>query len=178
MSLKQIYQQRSLKKGRKRNKRRRELKNLEDIKNVGILFERDSDHTASNMQKLAQFLHDQGAKVHVLAFVNIKKPTSEFVQKKSLDLFYRKDLNWYGKPVSDEVKSFINQPFDLLVKADFSNAFPLSWICTVSRTTLVAGPNDELKNVYDFIIETQQKDQNQYHQQLIHYLSVINQKSP
>ncbi len=177
MSLKEIYQRRSLKKGQKRNKRKRQLKNLGDIKNVGVIFERDSEQTASNMQKLAKFLNDQGIKVQVLAFVNLKKPTPELAAKKNLSLFYRKDLNWFGKPKSDEVDSFINQPFDLLIKADFSAVFALAWICTVSKTALVAGPNDQMKDVYDFIIETHNKDQNQYHQQLIHYLSIINQKT-
>ena len=133
-SPKKILQEKSLKKAKKRNNRKREIKNLEDIKSAGILFERDSDSTAANMQKLARFLHEQNIKVDVLAFVDIKKPTPEFSEKKSLELFYKKDLNWYKKPNNEMVTNFINKRFDLLIKADFSEQYPLKYICTASKS--------------------------------------------
>ncbi len=177
MGIKSFCQRKTIKKAERSNTRKKLFKNLDQIKTAGILFERDSDETAANMQKLAKFLHEQGIDVHVLAYVNIKKPTEEFLQKKSLSLFYKKDLNWYKKPKNELIGNFINQPFDVLIKADFSAAFPLAFICASSKASLVAGPKDSLVSNYDFIIETSTKDHNQYHQQLIHYLSVINQNS-
>ncbi len=177
MSIKSFCQRKSLKKAVRTNTRKKLFKNLEQVKSAGILFERDSDQTAANMQKLAKFLHEQDIDVHVLAYVNIKKPTEEFLQKKSLSLFYKKDLNWYKKPKIELIHNFINQRFDIMIKADFSAAFPLAYICASSKASLVAGPKDSLMENYDFFIETSTRDQNEYHQQLIHYLSVINQNS-
>ena len=174
MGLKNILRKKALKPtGDKRSKA---FINLEDLKSVGILFERDNDATAANMAKLAKFLHEQGIQIDVLAFVNMKKPTEELQSKKGLNLFYKKDLNWIGKPKSEEVVNFIKQKFDLLIKSDFSNAFPLAYICTQSNASMVAGPKDELSPYYDFILESKAQDQNEFHQGLIHYLSVINKK--
>lgn len=175
--LKKIIRQHALKRAAKKNTRKKILKNLEDIKTAGIIFERNSDQTAANMQKLARFLHEQNIKVDVLAYVDMKKPTAELTQKTGLTLFYKKDLNWYGKPKQEKIHQFMQQPFDLLIKADFSMAFPLQYICAASKAALVAGPADNNHNLYDFFIENKKEIQNEYHQQLIHYLSVINQKS-
>jgi hypothetical protein len=173
MGLKKIFRNRALKPSEKKAKA---FLNLEDIKSVGILFERDNDTTAANMSKLAKFLHDQAIQIDVLAFVNLKKPTEELQAKKGLKLFYKKDLNWIGKPKSEEVLNFIKQKFDLLIKADFSSSFPLAYICVQSNARMVAGPKDELSSYYDFILESKTQDQNEFHQELIHYLSVINKK--
>lgn len=175
MGLKSIFRNKALKKSS--NKRIKAFVNFEDLKKVGILFERDNDTTAANMAKLAKFMHDQGIQIDVLAFVDIKKPTEALATKTGLKLFFKKDLNWFGKPKSEEVVNFIEQRFDLLIKADFSSAYPLAFICSKSNATMVAGPKDELSAHYDFILESKSNNQNEFHQGLIHYLSEINKKS-
>jgi hypothetical protein len=174
MGLKSIFRKNALK--AKDKQRIKNFINLDDLKRVGILFERDNDTTAANTAKLAKFLFDQGIQIDVLAYVNLKKPTEELESKKGLKLFYKRDLNWFGKPKSEEVVSFIKQKFDLLIKADFSKSYPLAYICTQSNASLVAGPKDDLVSSYDFILETHKSDQREYHQALLHYLSVINKK--
>jgi len=175
MGLKKVFQKWVLSSAIKSNGRKKVFNNLSKMKHVGIVFERNNDTTAQLVAKLAKFLHDQNIKIEVIAYVNLKKPTDELAQKKSLTLFYKKDLNWIGKPKSDEIQNFIRNKFDLLIKADFSHSFPIEYICAASQAALIAGPNDDLRNIYDFIIEVQNDSMNDFHQQLIHYLSIINQ---
>lgn len=174
MGLKKIFRKNALK--TKAKNKAKTFINLDDLKRVGILFERNNNTTATNMAKLAKFLYDQGIQIDVLAYVNLKKPTEELETKKGLKLFFKRDLNWFGKPKTEEVINFMKQRFDLLIKADFSAAFPLAFICAQSNASLVAGPKDNLSPYYDFILESDKSDQNEYHQALLHYLSIINKK--
>lgn len=159
----------------KNNPRSKAFSNLSQINHVGIIFERTNDDVAGQVAKLAKFLHDeQQVNIDVFAYVHLKKPTEELAKKKNLSLFYKKDLNWYGKPKTLEIKTFISKKFDLLIKADFSEKFPLSYICAASQAALIAGPKDGIRDYYDFIIEVDKTKPNEYHQQLIHYLTIIN----
>ncbi|MFO7863817.1 MAG: hypothetical protein R6U85_07440 [Salinivirgaceae bacterium] len=174
MSIKSFFQNIAINKAIKKNPRKKRFKNLEQIKHVGIIFERTGDDVAAHVAKLAKFLHERQMQIEVIAFVNLKKPTVELEQKKGLTLFYKRDLNWFGKPKSDDILAFTQKKFDLLIKADFSVSYPLAYICASSEAGLIAGSNDDNKAFYDLIIEGKIDNPNDFHQQLIHYLSVIN----
>lgn len=174
MGIKQLFQKWAISKAIKSNNRVKAFKNLTQIKRAGIVFERTNDTIAKQVALLAKFLHEQDIEIDVVAYVNLKKPTDELAQKTGLTLFYNKDTNWYGKPKSEMMQKFTAQKFDLLIKADFSNAFPIHYICATSQASLIAGSSDDLRSIYDFIIEVENSATSDFHQQLIHYLTVIN----
>jgi hypothetical protein len=174
MGLINYIQNKVITSARKKSMRKAEIKNLSKIRTAGIIFERDSDTNALRVQRLANRLQSEQIEISVLAFVNMKKPTEELLNKKGLTLFFRKDLNWIKKPKAKSVTEFINKDFDLLIKADFSTAYPLGYICGASKARLICGPNDQFRQFYDLIIEGGEGLQASFHDNLIHYLSIIN----
>ncbi len=161
----------SVLKQRGSNRPPRAITNLNDAKNIGIIYDSTDPDQDITITKFAEMLRNKGKKVEIMAFINDKK----IDHKGDITIFNPKVVNWYGIPLDERVNAFCNKPFDLLICAIMKESRPLEYIAYLSKAKYRIGPFDQQKtHCYDLMIEMGNKtDLNYLLQQMVYFLENI-----
>lgn len=146
--LKNAGQSYSIKKALKQ-KSKREFINLDKAKTAGILISNlKNDH--KSLELLTKALKEKGLKTTVLSFLKDKEV---FNYNLSNVPFSNKDINWLGQIKSQEIKNFINSPFDYLICLNTSPFLPFENILAHSKAKCRVGiQHSENSNCYEVSI--------------------------
>jgi len=157
-------------------KRSRRTINVAEAKTIGILYSFSDEEEYKIVNNYIKKWQDGNKKVRSIGFYSNKKTPYYFVQKLSCDLITTKNINWYGKPTSKFIESFINEPFDILINFSLKNNFTLQYISGLSQSGLKVGLFDS-KNTdyYDLMFQIKDiTDLNEYIHQILYYLTTLN----
>jgi hypothetical protein len=87
-------------------------------------------------------------------------------------------VNWYGRPLSNEVFEFIKKPFDILIDFTLNDVVVLHYIAALSVAKMKIGRRLYPDNPYDFVLSTgTQVDHHLFVEQLKHYMVTIDMKN-
>jgi hypothetical protein len=162
-------------KNRKNLRRFKKVHNLKSAKYIGILFDATDKKHFDYVQDFYKFLRLRGIEVMVLGFVNSKDVPDKYLFKKDFCFFLRKSLNWYKKPVNDDVEKFIHEKFDILIDLNVENHFAFKYIFALSPAQFKVGRVTAEPNYYDLMINIQKRKEVDYFiEQTTHYLEIIN----
>lgn len=171
--IKKSIGRRALKRQCRQQQSERKFHNFNTAKSVGILY-LYSTATDNDIHMLTKFLTERNIKVQALAYSPESTPPQSFVTTINKRLFYKEQLNWFGKPVSGEVDNFIRSNFDILI--DFGNApcYPMQYVATLSCAQMRVGKVAYPGNPYEFILSIPEQGDNKFFiEQLKHYLLSI-----
>jgi hypothetical protein len=107
-----------------------------------------------------------------------KAEVAAFLQSsQDFDFFTREDFNWYYKPQGRKVAGFISESFDILIDLRLSKFTPLLFIVALSRAHFKVGRyRTDFKEFYDLMIDVDDNsDLTYFTEQILHYLSMLNQ---
>jgi hypothetical protein len=131
-------------------------------------------------QILSQFhqkMVDRNIDLSIIGYYPGKEIPDKITAIRYLVCLKQEDINFTYRPVSREATSFINMPFDILIDANFRNLFPLEYISSLSSAGLKVGIYDSGYDQvpFDLMIEVNKSsDLNNYLDQVVHYLELIN----
>lgn len=154
----------------------RKLTNLQDAKHIGIIYTLNDVPDYERISEFVSELQREHKEVKALGFVKNKNLISRFLPKLSFDFFSKRDLNWFYRPLREQVRDFIGKEFDILIDVSMSDSFPLKYIAGLSNAMCRVGPFSERNTeYYDFMIETHSSmSTDDYLGHVRHYLSIIN----
>lgn len=159
----------------KTRKRKRKVHNLDTAKSIGILFDASELKHFNLVQKLYNSLKYPGNDIRVLGYSKHNELLNQYLFKKDFVFFQKKNLNWYGRPVHEEVERFINRPLDLLIDLSLSDEYHFLFVVALSLAQFKVGHFTLGHNYYDMMINVTKKPQVDYLiEQAGHYLSIIN----
>lgn len=127
--------------------------NINEAKSIGILFNATQQVSFEIVKDLVKNLSNKNNSIEVLGYVDTKQLIDHYLYRKGFDFFTRKQLNWYYKPMAENVDEFIKKPFDLLLDLSLDNPFPLKYILTFSEARFKAGRYTENCNYLDLMID-------------------------
>jgi len=128
--------------------------NLQDAKNIGVIYDASSETDYTVVCDFVKSLQDKSKNVKALGFVNFKEVPHYCFPKLSFDYFTKKNLNWYKKPDNKAIQDFIKIEFDILFDLNIHTIFPLLYITSNSFSTYKIGRfSENYKQLYDFMIE-------------------------
>jgi hypothetical protein len=127
--------------------------NIRDAENIGILFNATDQVSFEIVKELVKNLSSRNNSIDVLGYVDSKQLIDHYLYRKGFDFFTRKQLNWYYKPETDVVNSFINKPFDLLINLSLDEPYPILYILASSIAKFKAGLYVEGQDYLDFMID-------------------------
>lgn len=153
--------------------RNKQLFNLETAKSFGIVFQVKDEDSFNKIREYLKLLTSLGKDVFAIAYVNKKETPHQYLMHPGINLFNRKDLNWFGIPKHPQVIEFMHKNLDVLVDLNFEYSFPLSWIVKLSKAKLKVGKKSVNEDMYDFMIDTDKNDVDYFTQQLMFYLEQI-----
>lgn len=153
--------------------------NLNNAKTVGLIYNIDDERDSHKLLRFIKTLKEDFGIRHVkaISFSEAKEPLSFLGSSNSIQSFVTKDLTWRREPKDDVCKEFIEQNFDLLI--DLSNEFviPLKNVLLDSNAKFKVGKyTEENKAYYDFMINSEHIDFFEFTQELVKYLTMIDEK--
>ncbi|MDR2448572.1 MAG: hypothetical protein LBD52_01255 [Prevotellaceae bacterium] len=151
--------------------------NFNNAKKIGILFAYQKEVNEA-VYNLMDYFKSRGTQVNALCYYNEKEFPEDFVIRPLVNVFCKRDVNWYGRPLLDHVHEFIKMPFDILIDFDLDNVPVTNYIVTLSVAKMKVGRGSYPGNPYDFVLSTVDKiDHHLFVEQLKHYMVTIDMKN-
>ncbi len=129
--------------------------NLDNCKNIGLLFDATEPETREIVLRYAQKLKDQGKRVQMLGFYLKDQP--EDLSGLSFHAFGPKQINWALCPKSPEAEAFIDQKFDMLINLDIRAKVPATYIVALSQAGFKVGPEMDSDWYFDLMIDVSRR---------------------
>ena len=124
---------------------------LNNAMNVAILCEETDENGFKLMRKLAKQLKDEFGVRHVriLSFIDGTEKDVPVYQAHKLesDFITRDDLSWKLNP-SNNLRSFLDEEFDILIDLSGSPQIPLEYIIRHSRAHMKVGKNTSPRSAF------------------------------
>lgn len=165
----------SLRKEVTRLQRRQKAINLEAAREIGILFNMESEADYDRVSRFTSELNQVGKKVQVIGLYKYRKLPPYYAQKLAYDLIMPGDLDPFYRPNAAFVSKFIDYEFDMLIDLGTPENFPLFYIASLSKAGFKLGRSSGEEGLpYDLMIETGETiESDELIRQLIHYTSAF-----
>ncbi|MDR3181045.1 MAG: hypothetical protein LBT61_03840 [Prevotellaceae bacterium] len=151
--------------------------NFNNAEKIGIVYTYRKG-VGEAVRSLMDYFKSRNIKVDVLCYYNEKEIPEGFVTSPRVNVFCKRDVNWYGRPLLGHVFEFIKTPFDILIDFDLDNTPVTNYIVTLSVAKMKAGRSAYNGNPYDFVLSTGDKiDHLLFVEQLKHYMLTIDMKN-
>jgi hypothetical protein len=132
----------------------RTIMNIDSAANIGMLYRGDSPTDVEFMKKYIHTLRDMGKQVKSLGYIQVKELPLGLNGSMMHQYFALKELNWYGKPSSQFIHSFVNDEFDILFDFGMSSQLPIMFLTSMSKAKCKVGRYvDKYVDFYDVMIE-------------------------
>jgi hypothetical protein len=147
------------------NKKLRNIKrvvkvcNINNARNVGIIYNATEFVSFEIIKDFAKDLAQQKINLNILGYVDSKKLIDHYLYRKGFDFFSRNDLNWFNKPSSEVVNKFIQQPFDILINLSLENYYPIQYIVALSKAGFKVGRYSHDESFLDLMIDIEKEKQ-------------------
>jgi hypothetical protein len=163
-----------------RMKRARFRGNIFSAKKVAILWDASNTDQFQVLSQFHQKMLERNIDLNILGYYPGKEIPDKITAIRYLVCLKQQDINFMYRPVSGEASKFINTPYDILIDANFKNLFPLEYISTLSTAGLKVGIFNcgYDQNPFDIMIDINKNpDLNNYLDQVVHYLEMINTRT-
>ncbi|MGB0888566.1 MAG: DUF6913 domain-containing protein [Vicingaceae bacterium] len=143
-----------LKKQQKRLQRNVKAFSLDKATTVGVLYNATNRNEAETVKKFIQYLKEERKDVLSLGYIHSKETADSINPVLSYTFFDTNDLSKTMVPQGNDVNSFINKPFSVLIDLNLKeDCFPLEYISALSIAKFKVGANGSYReNICDMII--------------------------
>lgn len=142
---------------------------MSDAQTIALLFDATRPDSRRMVEDFAQMLRVRGKKVTLFAFYD-----SPQLAGFPFKTFKPQEVNWFGRPKSKQVEHFLNEPFDVLIGCWLGEYLALEWVASLSKARFKVMPFSEDLNDFDLIIDTKNKDLQQYISQVNYFIHRTN----
>ncbi len=138
--IKTILAERQLRKKLSELERQKQFVNIEEARNIGVVFEHTSAEAFEVVKQFVLKLKEQGKRVHAIGYFDQKHPVAHLSYPKTeFDFFNTKETNGLQVPSSPYIQTFMGEVKDLLIDFNFKNKFPLRYIVAHSHAKCKVG---------------------------------------
>jgi hypothetical protein len=165
-------------KGLRSLKRTKIVHNLASAHKIGIVGVVNNSKDFEDITNLQKMLINKNMQVEMLVYFPGKEIPQQFLIRKGINIFNRKEVNWYGKPVMPYAEQFCKIEHDILIDLSLAEVFPIRWLSTLSRANFKVGSLIYDGNPFELIIDVDSRREIPYlSEQIIHYLNLLNNRS-
>lgn len=144
--------------------------NDDKVESLGVILNIDEVDDYEWFRKLAEYIKVRPNKLKIIAYTESKDTKGH-----TWDMCYNnKDFGWKGVINNVELKSFIDQKFDVLISYYKKDILELKLITAVSKAKFKIGILQDDERLNDLIIKTKLKEFNVFKNELFRYLTVLN----
>lgn len=175
-NIKNKYGNYRLNQERKLVKRNKQSLQFTSAKNIALVFDAGIEDELDLIKDFIKDIRDLKKSVKSVGFFNLKQVPPLQYSKLEYDFISQKELNWWGMPSDDFIKTFINEEFDILIDLTIKDYFPLKYIAATSKAKFkICAYNENKIKDFDLLLDIS-KDSSIKNllKQVKHYLNFIN----
>ena len=129
--------------------------NFNQVRSVGLVDFIETEADVERSMKVEKFVRDEYGirEVHAFRFSYLKPDKVE-----GMPVLSKKDFKWTGKPVGEQVQSFVRHEFDLLIDLTQQTEIASNFIMSNTKAAVKAGfktPEDQ--KPYDLLMDIDPK---------------------
>lgn len=117
---------------------------------VGVIFDASDLEKRKVALNYIESLRKQGKQVRALGYFDMVQPETNF----SFKFYTKKDMNWKGLPIKEEIKQFLENKFDLFINLCPTTNLYSEAIAALSKAVLKIGPVSDNFHCYDLMIDS------------------------
>lgn len=142
---------------------------IDGVNEIGVLVDIAVFKNTDSFKTIPQVLGVPDAKLTILGYAGRKSKDQEY----SIDVFFKKDVNNFGKLKNDKLTGFTNHDFDLLINYYSEEKYPLKLVSAYCKASLKVGFSgvDPVSN--DLILNCDIQNDQLFFQLLSSYIKVI-----
>ena len=153
------------------------IKTLKNSKTAGILWNPADERSIEAYESLCKVLHAKGIKSKGVAHVHSSRELEMLTTITNSGFLHKRNVRWFGRPISNSILGFIHEPFDILIDITISKTIALQYILVHSNAIFKVGYEGLETNYYDLNIDVSENPQTTYLlEQIVYYLENINEK--
>jgi hypothetical protein len=159
------------------SKRKVRYSNMNQVKNIGIVWDASKTEEFASLSKFYQKMHESNIDVKILGYFSGKNLPNQYTAIRFLTCIRKNELNTFYYPVSSETSTFINNHFDILIDINFNKLLPLQYISSLSNAGFKVGlfEPENGNTPFDLMMEIKGPvNVENYLIQVMHYLEMIN----
>ena len=157
--------------------RRIQTRPLELATSIGLLFESKSESDFILVKQYRRHLQGEyGIKeVEVIGWMDEKIMPDYATLHRGFTFIGRENVNWYLKPVGDDVDGFCRKTFDILIDLTFEPVMPLRFILKNSKAKMKVGRyHPEDYRLYDLTLNLKKNALlDEYLKEVEKYLNIL-----
>ncbi len=141
---------------------------------IGVTFVVNSEEELKQIKEAIKIISKSQAEIVALGYIPHKKPEDYYLSQKGLNFFSNKDTDWLYRPKTEQVKEFMETPFDMLFDLGSAHLYPMQYILELSRAKFKIGWFGE-SEPFDFMMNMKKEQGIAYFcEQAITYLTNLN----
>jgi hypothetical protein len=109
------------------SKRKAHFLNINEVKNIGIVWDASITEDFICLSKFYQKMHENKTDVKIMGYFPGKSLPNQYTAIRYLSVIKKEELNLFYHPVSPETNAFINNRFDILIDLNFKKLVPLQY---------------------------------------------------
>ena len=161
----------------KLNARQVVYNNFASSSSIGLIFDAEDKKNLDLAKEFMNYIEERGIKVFGLVFVSRSEMIGYFPYRKGVDYFGLDKLGWYGKPLDEGVKEFIERPFDILIDISLTEIYPVEYTFALSKAKFKICNNSSKERFADFVLKLKKPYKLElFIEQIKHYLETIETK--
>ncbi len=159
--------------------RSRAIMNIDSASYIGILYCADNPDDVEFMKKYVHTLRNMGKQVKSLGFIHVKELPLGLNGSMMHQYYALKELNWYMKPSSQFINTFVNDEFDILMDFGLPAQLPIIFISSMSKAKCKVGRYmEKYTELYDVMLEIDETRKLDYAVDTTHnYMMLLNKKA-
>ncbi len=163
-----------------RSRRKVRYSDFKSIRTIGIAWDASKPAEFASLSRFHQKMEEMRIDLKVLGYFPGKNLPDQYTAIRFLTCIRKDEINKFYHPDSAEARSFINNPFDILIDINPGKLVPLRYITSLSMAGLKVGlsDNEGPDSPFDLMLEIKNTaDIDSYLSQVVHYLGMIKDKS-
>lgn len=154
-----------------KNKVQRQSVEYKKAWEVGILYSVEDLEKHELIKNFVRLLEKDVKKVEVLTFLDKDKENLEF----RYNFFTVGDFSFWGEPIADSIKKFIEKKFDFLLYLDVDTNIYMENILARSQANCrIGGYYENKQNYFELMVNVKENDQIRHLiDQMYHYIKIL-----
>ena len=160
-----------------RSNRKMVYSNFSGVKSIAVVWNASKHNEFQALTRFHQRMHERNIEVKILGYYEGKSLPDQYTAIRYLTCIRKSEINLFFIPESTEIKSFINNKFDILIDINFEKLFSLIYITNLSKASFKVGlfEVEESHTTFDLMMEIEKPvNVDIYLNQVIQYLEMIN----
>lgn len=151
--------------------------NFSRVKSIALVWNAAKHNEFQALARFHQRMNERNIDVRILGYYEGKYLPDAYTAIRYLRCIRKSEVNLFFIPESPEIKSFINNKFDVLIDINFEKYFSLLYITNLSKASLKVGlfEVEAIQTPFDLLMEIEKPvNVDNYLNQVIQYLEMIN----